>query len=229
MSDPTNPTPTTPDPELPSSEGPQPEPSQPDTPPPTPLPPPVAPPETPPSAPPATPTPLKSPFSEEEARLRTQLYLTKRLDYQAEYYQKRSDEFNFNSDRMLYVSAGIMFVSTLVSSFSVVSGWPIWALITALLPAFAAGVSAFRSLYQWERQASLYDEAWIALQQARLTMPDEDYTEPGDYQRSLPQLVDQTEEILRGEAGQWGQINLAVKSGAQNGQTVAPPAAANGE
>ncbi|HML25008.1 MAG TPA: SLATT domain-containing protein [Aggregatilinea sp.] len=156
-----------------------------------------------------------SPFTEEEARIRTQLYLAERLDYQAGYYQRRSDEFNFNADRMLYVSAFIMGISTVVSSLSVVNDRSILPLVTALLPAFAAAVSAFRSLYQWDRQASLYDEAWVALQQARLTMPDEDYIEPGDYQRAFPDLVDRTEEILRGEAGQWGQISLPVKAGGQ--------------
>ena len=78
--------------------------------------------------------------------------------------------------------------------------------ITALLPAFAAAVSAFRSLYQWQRQASIYEDTWLALQQARLAMPDEDYLEPGDYTRYFPQLVYQTEEVLRREASQWGQM-----------------------
>lgn len=179
---------------------------------------------------PASPVPAapESPFSEEEAQLRTRLYLAERLDYQADYYRRRSDEFNFNSDRMLYVSAFIMGISTVVSSLSVVNDRTILPLVTALLPAFAAAVSAFRSLYQWDRQASLYDEAWVALLQSRLTLPDEDYIEPGDYQRTFPQLVDQTEGILRGEAGQWGQISLAMKPGDKGGQPEAP-AAGGGE
>ena len=181
-----------------------------------------------PSPPPPAPVTRESPFSEEEARQRAQLYLQKRLDYQADYYRRRSDEFNFNSDRMLYVSAFIMGVSTVVSSLSVINGQSFLPLVTALLPAFAAGVSAFRSLYQWDRQASLYDEAWVALLQARLTLPDEDYIEPGDYQRTFPRLVDQTEGILRGEAGQWGQISLAAKPADKDVPPVTPRAA-NGD
>lgn len=148
-------------------------------------------------------------LSENEARLRVRLYMQQRLNHQANYYRDRVDEFSFNSDRMLLFSAVLMGISTVVSSSSVFNDWAVLPLVTALLPAFAAAISAFRSLYQWERQATIYEEAWLALQEARLALPDEDYIEPGDYQRAFPRLVAQTEEVLRGEAGQWGQISLA--------------------
>lgn len=161
-----------------------------------------------------------STLSEDEARLRTRLYMQQRLNYQADYYRQRVDEFSFNSDRMLLFSAVLMGISTVVSSSSVFTDWAVLPLVTALLPAFAAAIAAFRSLYQWERQATLYDEAWLALQEARLALPDEDFIEPGDYQRAFPQLVAQTEEVLRGEASQWGQITLAQK--AQDQETSVP-------
>lgn len=145
-------------------------------------------------------------LSEEEARLRTQLYIRQRINYQDNFYRSRIAEFTFNADKMLWVSAGLMGISTVISSYSVMADKAIFAFLTALLPAFAAAVSAFRSLYQWQRQASIYEDTWLALQQARLAMPDEDYLEPGDYSRYFPQLVLQTEEVLRAEARQWGQM-----------------------
>ena len=149
-------------------------------------------------------------LTEEEAKLRAQIYSQQRVDYQDDYYEKRIREFSFNSDVMLWISAGLMGVSTIISSYSVVSDQPFYAFITTLLPAFAAAVSAFRALYQWQRQASLYEDSWLALQQARLAMPDEDFLEPGDYSRYFPLLVLQTEDVLRNEASQWGQLERVV-------------------
>ncbi|GAB4419802.1 MAG: hypothetical protein Kow00106_16160 [Anaerolineae bacterium] len=162
-------------------------------------------------------------LSEEEARLRAQLYIRQRINYQDGFYRRRIAEFTFNSDKMLWVSAGLMGISTVISSYSVVADKAFFAFLTALLPAFAAAVSAFRSLYQWQRQATIYEDTWLALQQARLAMPDEDYLEPGDYSRYFPQLVLQTEEVLRGEARQWGQMEQVRPP--SPGPAPAPPPA----
>lgn len=157
-----------------------------------------------------TPTPQEQPpqrlFTEEEARLRAALYIQQRIDYQDDYYERRIAEYRFNSDVMLWISAGLMGVSTVISSYSVVADTPIYAFFTALLPAFAAAVSAFRALYQWQRQAQIYEGTWLGLQRARLALPDEDYLDEGEYARYFPQLVQQTESVLRKEASQWGQL-----------------------
>jgi hypothetical protein len=160
-------------------------------------------------------------LSEREAKLRAELYLQQRLEYQDDYYQRRISEFTFNSDRMLWVSAGLMGMSTVISSYSVMADRPFFAFLTALLPAFAAAISAFRSLYQWQRQAQLYEDSWLALQQARLALPDEDFIDMGDYPRYFPDLVRATEEVLRNEAGQWGQLERAVMEEA-SGPAPAP-------
>jgi hypothetical protein len=162
-------------------------------------------------------------FTEEEARLRTQLYIQQRINLQDDFYRHRMAEFTFNSDKMLWVSAGLMGISTVISSYSVVADKAFFAFVTALLPAFAAAVSAFRGLYQWQRQATIYEDTWLALQQARLAMPDEDYLEEGEYVRYLPQLVYQTEEVLRSEASQWGQMEQIRSAAADK-----PPAQPSG-
>jgi hypothetical protein len=145
-------------------------------------------------------------LSEEEAKLRTELYLQRRVEYQSAYYQRRVDEFMFNADKMLWFSAILMGVSAVISSSSIVADNAWLPFITALLPAFAAVLSAFRSLYQWERQASIYQSTWLALQQAKLALPDEKFLKPGDYARYFPDLVRQAEQVLCSEADQWGQL-----------------------
>ncbi len=153
-----------------------------------------------------TPPQSQALFTEEEARLRAELYIQQRIDYQDTYYQRRMAEYRFNSDVMLWITAGLMGVSTVISSYSVVADKPIFAFLTALLPAFAAAVAAFRSLYQWQRQAQIYEGTWLGLQRARLALPDEDFLDEGDFARHFPELVQQTEAVLRREASQWGQL-----------------------
>ncbi|MBI5959368.1 MAG: SLATT domain-containing protein [Chloroflexi bacterium] len=166
---------------------------------------------TPPS-PQAKPAAAQILFTEEEARLRTELYLNQRVEYQDKYYERRIAEFTFNSDLMLWFSALLMGISTVISSYSVVTDRPVFAFVTALLPTFATAVTAFRSLYQWQRQATIYEDCWLALQQARLSMPDTDFLNKGDYERFFPELVLRAETVLRHEASQWGQMEQVPAS-----------------
>lgn len=160
------------------------------------------------------PTPTQPPklMSEAEARMRAELYLENRLNHQAQYYQRRIEEFNFNADRMLRISAFLMGLSTVLSSLAIPANSRGLAFVTALLPAFAGLVSSFRSLYQWERQSSIYEEAQLALQQAKLALPDENYIKARQYSQYFPELVRQTEEVLRAEASQWGQLEKLLPS-----------------
>lgn len=167
-------------------------------------------------------------FTEEEARLRNEVYQQQRIEFQDEYYRRRIAEFTFNSDRMLWISAALMGFSTVISSYSVVSKHPVFAFITALLPAFATAVAAFRALYQWQRQATIYEDSWLALQQARLAMPDEDFLKPGDYAQHFPELVLQTETVLRSEASQWGQMEQVPPISARARATTTTTTAAAG-
>lgn len=171
------------------------------------------------------PTPKQPLFTEQEAQIRTELYLQQRVNYQDDYYKRRIAEFSFNSDRMLWISAALMGCSTVISSYSVVSTEPIYAFITALLPTIATAVAAFRSLYQWQRQATIYEDSWLALQQAKLSMPDEDFAKPGDYSRFFPELVQQSEMVLRNEASQWGQMEQVPAAAATTGTGEPPPGA----
>jgi hypothetical protein len=134
------------------------------------------------------------------------LYLRQRINFQENFYRQCISEYRVNSNLMLWLSALLMGISTIVSSASVVTDnvWP--AFIAGLLPAFASAITAFRALYQWERQMTLYEQTMLTLQQARLALPDSDFMQPGDYARHFPELVRQTEEVLRNEASQWGQL-----------------------
>ncbi|HEX3054437.1 MAG TPA: SLATT domain-containing protein [Aggregatilineaceae bacterium] len=149
----------------------------------------------------------------QEAKLRTQLYVRQRIRHQQKFYQNRVREFQLNSSAMLVVSAVLMFVSSIVSAFSTSLNSPFLALCSAILPAIAGVVAAFRSLYQWERQAMLYEDVQLSLEEACIELPDEDYPTSlpdAEYAAAFPRVVDKGEQAFQNEAAQWGQMQMAT-------------------
>jgi hypothetical protein len=142
-------------------------------------------------------------LSEEEAVLRTRIYQHQRLENQKVYYRSRIEEFRLNSGCMLYSSALLMGLSTTISLLSISSDDAFWMLITAILPAIAAALAAFRAVYQWERQMSLYEDSLLELRRAGNIIVG---VQPEDYEKVLPSLVRRSESVFQNEAGQWGQI-----------------------
>lgn len=177
-----------------------------------------------PAANPLPPAPL---FTEDEAQMRIELYSQQRVNYQDSFYRRRIAEFTFNSEKMLWASAFLMGISSVISTYSVLSNQAFFAFVTALLPAFATAISAFRALYQWQRQATVYEDSWLALQRARLAIPDEDFLQVGDYARFFPELVLQTETVLRAEASQWGQTDQGPVSATPSEPPAPSPAPAS--
>ncbi len=152
------------------------------------------------------PVPPETLFEDEEARLRTELYLQQRYNYQDKYYARRSAEYTQNTNFMLRLTALVMGISAMISALSASTDNAIYAFLTALLPAFAGMVSAFQSLYQWQRQAKLYEETRLALREALLVLPDADFPHPESPSKQFTRLVQAVETVLRNEAQQWGQL-----------------------
>ena len=149
---------------------------------------------------------MKVELDAETADVLTRLYLQRRIEYQASYYEQRAIEYESNSDLAFRAGAILMTLSSLLASIGVVSSLPIFAMLTALIPAMASFVATFRQLYQWDRQMALYRDTLLGLERARILMPDPDIITPEDAKRVLPQLVKETEGVLEKEVAQWGQI-----------------------
>src|SRR5690349_14134608 len=94
-----------------------------------------------------------------DVELLYKIYVDKRLNSQADFYRSRVRENNSNANFTFLVSTAVMSVSALVAAVSAVSSSPFFSLLSAILPAFAALLAAFRQLYGWERQSSIYQDA----------------------------------------------------------------------
>jgi SMODS and SLOG-associating 2TM effector domain 1 len=143
----------------------------------------------------------------------TRLYWERRIHYQLSYYQKKVRDFEDNVDNAFRLGAILMTVASLLAALGVfVQSIPslaaLLALATAMIPAFASYITAFRQLYNWDRQLTIYRDTQLNLERSRMLLPDLDALTPEESHQLFPQLVQEVEGVLEKEAAQWGQITV---------------------
>ncbi len=147
------------------------------------------------------------------AEVLTRIYLNKRLGYQMGWYQARMTENDYNDGTMFKTAAWVMAVSSVLAMGGAISDYPLLPLLTALLPPVAALLASFRSLYQWDKQNSVYHDTVLGLEEAMLELPDMDDLDPNTAFTKYPQLVRMAESAFEKEAQQWGQIAAGQEEG----------------
>jgi SMODS and SLOG-associating 2TM effector domain 1 len=144
------------------------------------------------------------------------IYLDKRIQSQMGFYQSRVRENERNADFTFMLGGLVMTVSSLVATISAAGTRPELALLSAILPAFAALLASFRQLYGWERQSNIYRDSLLGLERVRLIAPDNDRVRVADLRQIFPQLVTSSESVFHGEVSQWGQfVSEKDKPGAE--------------
>jgi hypothetical protein len=154
--------------------------------------------------------PVTNKLSEADAKYLGEIYRQKRYQAQIDFYDARISEYNYNSNLMFYVSSSLMIFSGLLSTLNLMIG-PARELsvFVTLLPALAALLGAFNQIYDWDRQASLYVDAYARL--ARL-----DGMSIGNHD-DLLDFVGKAEFVFRSEGDQWGQTISEQKTGNPSG------------
>jgi len=148
------------------------------------------------------------PLDEQTADLLLRMYLSRRLDYQIEFYQSRIREYDDNSDLMFRLGALVMSLSSLFAALSLQGDDAFLRLMTAILPAFAALLASFQQLYQWERQAGIYRDTVLGLSEAQLVIPDKDMWKRTTAIELYGDLVKRAETVFKEEVSQWGQVAI---------------------
>ncbi len=133
------------------------------------------------------------------------LYRSQRLQDQLGWYDDRCREFAAASRQLASLSAFVLALGAGTSVLAGVSstGKPVWAALAAVLPAIATTLSAYGSLYAFERQAKIYADARRSLLSLSRTMPE---ASAGDAESATADFVNSVEDVLRREQGQWGQL-----------------------
>lgn len=155
------------------------------------------------------------------AEVLTRIYLSKRIDYQTSWYQSRMIENDYNDGTMFKTAAWVMSISSVLAMGSAVSDSNLLPLLTALLPPVAALIASFRSLYQWDKQNSIYHDTVLGLEEAELILPpDREMITPALAFTVYPQLVRRAESAFEKEAQQWGQIAAGLTEDGANIDSV---------
>lgn len=138
------------------------------------------------------------------------IYVNKRISEQVRFYQSRIKENERNADFTFASGALVMTLSSLVATVSASVRDPFWTptltVLSAMLPALAALMAAFRQLYAWERQATVYRETLLGLERIKLLAPDNDRVAAANLLEVYPQLVTSSETVFTAEVSQWGQF-----------------------
>lgn len=149
-----------------------------------------------------------------------ELYQVERLRDQLRFYENRRTQFE-RAHSQLLVAAAVLLGAT--STASALAGTEIpgklgWAVLAAILPAFATTLTAYGSLFAFVRHAKLYGDAernLRLLERPNLSLAADD----DEADEAVTKYVEQVEKILRDEQAQWGQLANEPEPGAQTSTT----------
>jgi conflict system pore-forming effector with SLATT domain len=147
-------------------------------------------------------------------------YQTYRHKDQDSFYQARCNEFG-RARRQAIITAGVLMLLTtmtpILASTDILLPRLIWAVLSVFFPALSTALTTYNSLFGFERQLKLYKDASRGLHRAEADAYGlRKSAGEADHQKKIEAYVDQVEEILRKERGQWGQLISEIK-------TVEPP------
>jgi hypothetical protein len=144
-----------------------------------------------------------------------ELYQTYRYQDQLNFYTLRQREFSNAQEQGLTISIVLIFLGAAAAALEVA---PVaWLklpclIIAAILPIVSTALTGYIALYAFEQQAKLYKNTangLLRLQaQEYLLQQTEDKRE---FIEQLTSYIEQTEEILQLEHGQWFQIARTMK------------------
>ena len=147
-------------------------------------------------------------------------YKIYRLQDQEEYYEERIKEYQAARNQIINVTGFCMFLAAVFSLLSTLNHGPlsiemvkkIFGGLAVVIPAFSSAVAAYNTLYAFEKQSKLYEDALTALKRAYAESPIhlKDLS-PADFHQRLRHYIRETESVMRSEIGQWGQLISEVK------------------
>lgn len=137
------------------------------------------------------------------------LYYRYRYMNQLRFYQERQEEFEQAQVQATILTTALMTLASVVSLFGSVDLFRFsigWATLAVLFPALVAALSIYASVYAFERHATLYTDASLALEAVGMPSMPETATEA-----TLQDYVGAVEHICQAEQGQWGQLVSQIK------------------
>lgn len=143
------------------------------------------------------------------------LYQENRHKDQATFYKLRHDEYEKARRQAIIVAGVLMFMAAIVSFLTtnpLIGTIQLWAVMGTIFPALSTALTAYNSIFAFEQQSKLYQDALFALHKAEANVYELlQVTDEADFKSRLAAYVTQVEEILQKELGQWGQLISQLK------------------
>jgi len=133
-----------------------------------------------------------------------QLYYQHRYENQLTFYEGRTKEFKKAQSQATILTIILMATASVVSIFGSADLLQFstgWAVLAVFFPVLATALATYQSVYAFERQAKLYEDAAGVLTSVR--MPP---TPEGSPDAPIQDYVEQIEYVFKMEQGQWGQL-----------------------
>jgi hypothetical protein len=143
------------------------------------------------------------------------LYQKYRFQDQRAFYDSRRRELEAARDELLWLTTVFMVLTAGVAALASANLGglrSLWSILAVAFPALSTALSAYNTLYAFERQAKIYGDAANALLRARADSPDlKPPMDDSAFQQALVAHVQQVEQILGNEQAQWGQLIGEIK------------------
>ena len=144
-----------------------------------------------------------------------QLYQTYRFEDQFGWYKDHRHEFARAQAETIWISVSFMILTFIAGVLEVVDiHWfkVTCMIIAAICPVLSTAFAAYSTLYGFEQQTKLYQDTVNNLMQARALMPDpQQIIDEADFTRQLSRYIQEVENTLQAEQGQWGQLVKRMK------------------
>lgn len=144
-----------------------------------------------------------------------ELYHHYRYKEQIKYYEERKKGFEKAQNEFINISTVLMILTAsmgILSSIDALNFKLGWMVLAIVLPTVSAALSTYNSLYAFERQAKIFQDAALRLHEARTKSPYIQHLEhESDYHEAIAEFVNEVEMVFGEERGQWGLLANEIK------------------
>lgn len=150
-------------------------------------------------------------------------YQKYRYEDQVGYYEKREKEYEEAQNEFVNISTILMILAAFMSVFGSINvfGYRLWwAVLAVVFPTVSAALSTYSTLYAFERQGKIFQDAVHRLYEARAKWLHIQPLEEGgenpeaieEYRKAVEEYVGEVEKVFMEERGQWGLLGDDIKS-----------------
>ena len=149
------------------------------------------------------------------------LYQRYRYEDQVSYYEKREKEYEEAQNEFVNISTILMILAAFMSVFGSIDvlGYRLWwAVLAVVFPTVSAALSTYSTLYAFERQGKIFQDAAHRLYEAQAKYPPPPPQEGEQpeaveaYRKAVEEYVKEVEKVFMEEQGQWGLLGDDIKS-----------------